>query len=42
MARALSTQPSLLGGGDPAVAGGALARVRRIALDADAWIEHLP
>jgi alkylated DNA repair dioxygenase AlkB len=40
--RALSTQPSLLGGGAPAVDGGALARIRRIALDEDAWVEHLP
>ncbi len=42
MTRALSTQPSLLGGGDPSVDGGALARVRRIALEEDAWVEHLP
>ena len=42
MLRAASTQPSLLGGGDPAVDGGALARVRRMALDDDAWVEHLP
>jgi alkylated DNA repair dioxygenase AlkB len=39
---ALSYQPSLLGGGAPAVDPGALARVRRIALDDDAWVEHLP
>ncbi|MFL5308129.1 MAG: alpha-ketoglutarate-dependent dioxygenase AlkB [Polyangia bacterium] len=42
MPRALSTQPSLLGGCAPAVDGGALARIRRIALDEDAWVEHLP
>ncbi len=42
MSPALSTQPSLLGGGAPAADGGALARIRRIALDEDAWVEHLP
>ncbi|HVY41354.1 MAG TPA: alpha-ketoglutarate-dependent dioxygenase AlkB [Polyangia bacterium] len=42
MLPAASPQPSLLGGGDPAVDGGALARVRRVALDEDAWVEHLP
>ncbi|MES1165300.1 MAG: alpha-ketoglutarate-dependent dioxygenase AlkB [Verrucomicrobiota bacterium] len=42
MLRALSTQPSLLGGGAPSADGGALARIRRTALEDDAWIEHLP
>lgn len=38
---ALLHQPSLLGGGAPAVDAAALARVRRIQLDAGAWVEHL-
>jgi len=39
---AIAHQPSLLGGGDPAVDGAALSGVRRIALDDQAWVEHLP
>jgi alkylated DNA repair dioxygenase AlkB len=39
---ALSHQPSLLGGGAPAVDPAGLRRVRRIALDDEAWVEHLP
>jgi alkylated DNA repair dioxygenase AlkB len=35
-------QPSLLGGGVPAVDAPALARIRRLALDEGAWVEHLP
>jgi len=35
-------QPSLLGGGAPAVDPAALARLRRIDLDDGAWVEHLP
>jgi alkylated DNA repair dioxygenase AlkB len=42
MAAALSHQPSLLGGGAPAVDARDLSRVRRIALDDEAWVEHLP
>ncbi len=42
MAAAIAHQPSLLGGGAPSVDGAALARMRRIALDDDAWVEHLP
>ncbi|HXJ21906.1 MAG TPA: alpha-ketoglutarate-dependent dioxygenase AlkB [Polyangia bacterium] len=42
MAGALSHQPSLLGGGDPAVDPSGLSRIRRIALDDQAWVEHLP
>jgi alkylated DNA repair dioxygenase AlkB len=38
----MAHQPSLLGGGDPAVDPGALSRLRRIALDEEAWVEHLP
>lgn len=42
MPHAASTQPSLLGGGDPAVDGEALTRLRRTALESGAWVEHLP
>jgi alkylated DNA repair dioxygenase AlkB len=42
VAGALSHQPSLLGGGDPAVDERALSRIRRIVLDDEAWVEHLP
>ncbi len=41
MAQALA-QPSLLGGGAPSVDAAALGRIRRIALDGGAWVEHLP
>jgi alkylated DNA repair dioxygenase AlkB len=35
-------QPSLLGGGPPAVDPAALARIERVALDDSAWVEYLP
>jgi alkylated DNA repair dioxygenase AlkB len=38
----LAHQPSLLGGGPPAVDPAALARVRRLDLDDSAWVDHLP
>jgi alkylated DNA repair dioxygenase AlkB len=37
----LPTQPSLLDRGAPSIDDAALARVRRVQLDADAWVEHL-
>jgi alkylated DNA repair dioxygenase AlkB len=42
VASALSHQPSLLGGGEPSVDASGLSRIRRIALDDEAWVEHLP
>ena len=42
MAQAFSHQPTLFGQGPPAVDRAALARVRRQALDEEAWVEHLP
>ena len=42
MAASPAHQPSLLGGGAPAVDAAALARLRHIDLDGDAWVEHLP
>ena len=38
----LAHQPSLLGGGPPAVEPAALAQIRRIALDGTAWVDYLP
>ena len=40
--RSLAYQPSLLGGGAPAVDPAALARLEHIALDDSAWVEYLP
>ena len=38
----MAHQPSLLGLGAPSVDEAPLRRIRRIVLDDDAWIEHLP
>jgi alkylated DNA repair dioxygenase AlkB len=40
--RSLAYQPSLLGGGAPAVDPAALERLQHIALDDSAWVEYLP
>jgi alkylated DNA repair dioxygenase AlkB len=40
--RSVAHQPSLLGGGAPAVDPAALARIERVALDDSAWVEYLP
>jgi alkylated DNA repair dioxygenase AlkB len=40
--RSVAHQPSLLGGGAPAVDSTALARIERVALDDSAWVEYLP
>ena len=40
--RSVAHQPSLLGGGPPAVDPAALARIQRVALDDSAWVEYLP
>ena len=42
MHRSLPSQPSLLDRGAPSIDGAALAAVRRVQLDAGAWVEHLP
>jgi alkylated DNA repair dioxygenase AlkB len=42
MAVAARNQASLFGRGVPAVQAGALARIRRRALDHESWIDHLP
>jgi alkylated DNA repair dioxygenase AlkB len=39
---AVPSQPTLFEGGTPAVDAGALADLRRVHLDDDAWVEHLP
>ena len=42
MRAAVPSQPTLFDRGAPAVDAGALAALRRVALDAGAWVEYLP